>query len=222
LHLRLQLQIAIFLGEIPLDPLRRMVLIFGGLLVAGPLLGAVPPRLELEPDYPSVVAQVLIASPSMSDPRFSGTVILMVRHSKDGAFGININRPLGEHSLAQLLALLGESGGSADDKVRIFAGGPVQPGVCLVVHSTDYNRSSTVAVKEVASVTPCREVLGDMARKGGPQKALVAFGYAGWAPGQLEGELARNDWLTVAADPDLVFDVRREEVWTQAMERRDR
>jgi putative transcriptional regulator len=61
-----------------------------------------------------------------------------------------------------------------------------------------------------------------MARKGGPQKALVAFGYAGWAPGQLEGELARNDWLTVAADPDLVFDVRREEVWTQAMERRDR
>ena len=200
----------------------RMLLVFGGLLVAVPLLAAVPPRLELEPEYPSLVGQVLIASPAIGDPRFSRTVLLMVRHTKDGAFGITINRPLGEHSLAQLLELFGESDASAEGSVQIFAGGPVQPGVCFVVHSADYNRYSTTAVKDFASVSPCKEVLGDIAHKIGPQKVLVAFGYAGWAPGQLESELARNDWATAAADADLVFDVKREGVWDAAMARRPR
>jgi len=202
--------------------LNRVLLVLGGLLVAAPLLAAVPPRLELEPEYPSLVGQVLIASPAIGDPRFSRTVILVVRHSKDGAFGITINRPLGQHSLAQLLGLFGEGDASAEGNVQIFAGGPVQPGVCLVVHSADYKRSTTIAVKELAAVTPCREVLGDIGHKTGPQKALVAFGYAGWAPGQLEGELARNDWATAVADADLVFDVTREGVWDAAMARRDR
>ena len=199
-----------------------MFLVFGALLAAAPLLGAVPPKLELEPDYPSLVGQVLIASPTIGDPRFSHTVILMVRNTKDGAFGITINRPLGEHSLAQLLGLLGESDTSPQGKVQIFAGGPVQAGACFVVHSAEYNRSDTIAVKEFASVTPCREVLGDIAHKTGPQKALVAFGYAGWGAGQLEGELARNDWDTATADADLVFDVKREKVWDAAMARRPR
>jgi len=168
------------------------------------------------------VGQVLIASPVIGDPRFSRTVILMVRHTKDGALGITINRPLGEHSLAQLLGLFGESDASAEGSVQIFAGGPVQPGVCFVVHSADYTRSNTIAVKELASVTPCRDVLGDIGHKTGPQKALVAFGYAGWASGQLEVELARNDWATAAADADLVFDIKREGVWEAAMARRPR
>jgi putative transcriptional regulator len=198
----------------------RMFLVLGGLLVAAPLLGAVPPRLELEPDYPSLVGKVLIASPAIGDPRFSRTVILMVRHTRDGAFGITINRPLGEHPLAQLLGLFGQDDSSAEGNVLLFAGGPVQPGVCFVVHSADYNRSNTIAVKELASVTPCKEVLGDISQKTGPQKAMVAFGYAGWAPGQLEGELSRNDWTTAAADADLVFDVNREGVWDAAMARR--
>jgi putative transcriptional regulator len=202
--------------------LSRMVLVLGGLLVAAPLLGAVPPRLELEPEYPSMVGQVLIASPLIGDPRFSRTVILMVRHTKDGAFGITINRPLGEHALAQILGLFGERDSSAEGNVQIFAGGPVQPGVCLVVHSADYKRPNTIAVKDLASVTPCREVLGEIGRRTGPQKALVAFGYSGWGPGQLEGELARSDWATVTPDTNLVFEVNREGVWDAAMARRPR
>jgi len=164
----------------------------------------------------------LIASPAIGDPRFSRTVILMVRHSKDGAFGITINRPLGEHSLAKLLGLFGEGDSTIEGTVRIFAGGPVQPGVCFVVHSADYNRSNSIAVKELASVTPCKDVLGDIGHKVGPQKTLIAFGYAGWSPGQLESELARNDWDTAAADIDLVFAIKREEVWDAAMARRPR
>jgi putative transcriptional regulator len=197
-----------------------MFLVLGGLLLTAPLLAAVPPRLELEPEYPSLVGQVLIASAAIGDPRFSRTVILMLRHSKDGAFGITINRPLGEQSLAHLLGLFGESDTAAEGKVRIFAGGPVQPAVCLVVHSADYNRFNSIVVKEFAAVTPCRDVLGDIGRNTGPHKTLIAFGYAGWAPGQLEAELQRNDWATAAADVDLIFDVDREGVWDAAMARR--
>jgi putative transcriptional regulator len=200
--------------------LSRILLLLGGLLLAAPLFGAVPPRLELEPDYPSLVGQVLIASPAIGDPRFSHTVILMVRHSKDGAFGITLNRPLAEQSLAHLLELFGESDSSPEGKVQIFAGGPVQPAVCLVVHSADYHSSKTIAVNEFVAVTPCREVLGDIGRNVGPQKTLIAFGYAGWAPGQLEAEIARNDWATAAADADLVFDVDRNRIWDAAMARR--
>jgi putative transcriptional regulator len=199
-----------------------MFLVLGGLFVAAPLLGAVPPRLELEPEYPSLVGRLVIASPLIGDPRFSRTVILMVRHTKDGAFGITINRALGERSLAQVLGLLGESDASLEGTVQIFAGGPVQPGLCLVAHSADYTRSNTIAVSEFAAVSPCREVLGDVGHKTGPQKMLIVFGYAGWGPGQLEAELARNDWDTAPADADLVFDVNRERVWDGARERRAR
>jgi putative transcriptional regulator len=75
-------------------------------------------------------------------------------------------------------------------------------------------------VNEFVAVTPCREVLGDIGRNIGPQKTLIAFGYAGWAPGQLEAEIARNDWATAAADADLVFDVDRNRIWDAAMARR--
>src|SRR5262249_44302625 len=125
--------------------LNRVLLVLGGLLVAAPLFAAVPPRLALDPEYPSLVGREWIASPAIGHPRFSRTVILVVRHSKDGAFGITINRPLGQHSLAQLLGLFGEGDASAEGNVQIFAGGPVQPGVCLVVHSADYKRSTTIA-----------------------------------------------------------------------------
>jgi putative transcriptional regulator len=221
-HPALQCHMRPLRGEAALALLSRMFLVLGGLLVAAPLLGAVPPRLELEPEYPSLVGQVLIASPLIGDPRFRRTVILMVKHSKTGALGITINRPLGEHSLPQLLGLFGESDSAVEGKVQIFAGGPVQPGVCLVVHSAEYNRTHSIAVKELASVTRCKEVLGDIGRKVGPQKALVAFGYAGWGPGQLEAELARNEWATVTADANLVFDITREGVWDAAMARRPR
>src|SRR5262249_37029285 len=117
-------------GEIPVIALRRLFLALGGFLAAASLLGAVPPRLELEPSDPSLAGQVLIASPAIGDPRFRQTVILLVTHSKNGALGIVINRPLGEQSIAGLLELFGEKDRSAEGTVRIFAGGPVQPEIC--------------------------------------------------------------------------------------------
>jgi len=104
--------------------------------------------------------------------------------------------------------------------LRLFVGGPVQPEIGFVVHTDDYRRKETKVVGDRLAVTSSREALVDIGFKRGPEKALVVFGYAGWAPGQLENELARDDWFTAPADLDLVFDEPREKVWDLAMARR--
>lgn len=173
--------------------------------------------------------QLLIAAAGIQDPRFGHSVILLVRHDKTGAFGIVINRPLGERPLA---ALLGGADGKdnkpgGDDAalpgtIRVFFGGPVQPQFGFVVHSTDYHRAETQAVADRVAVTATKEVLRDIAHHRGPAKYLFALGYAGWGAGQLEGEIARRDWFTAPADPGLVFDADRDTVWQTALARRTR
>jgi putative transcriptional regulator len=204
----------------PLAFLKPLFLVFGAFLLTAALPGTVPPRLDQEPDFPSLLGQVLIASPDMGDPRFQRTVILIVRHNKQGAFGITINRPIGEHSLASLLEMLGEKDTSAEGNVQIFAGGPVQPEVGFVIHSAEYVRDETIAINDIVAVTSSTDVLRDISHHKGPRKTLVAFGYAGWAPGQLETELARDDWSTTAADSELIFEVSRDRVWESALARR--
>jgi putative transcriptional regulator len=169
---------------------------------------------------PSLKGQLLIATPAMRDPRFDRAVILMLQHDGDGAMGIVINRPLGERPLADLLAAFGDKDTAASGSVRVFLGGPVQLEVGFVIHGSDYRRPETLDVDARFAATPSREVLRDIARNAGPMKSLIAFGYAGWAPGQLEGELARNVWYTAPADPGLVFDDDRDKVWEHAAARR--
>jgi putative transcriptional regulator len=104
--------------------------------------------------------------------------------------------------------------------VQIFAGGPVQPEAIFVIHTTDYTRSETIPINGRVAVTSSSQVFHDIGRNKGPRKILIAFGYAGWGPGQLEAELARHDWFTAAVDADLIFEERRERVWDRAMARR--
>ena len=189
-------------------------------MAPGPLPKAALPKLDPSPQGSTLAGQFLIAAPSMGDPRFRRTVILMVRHGKDGALGVTINRPIGEKKLANFLEALGEKDATAEGSVHLFAGGPVQPEVGFVVHTDDYRRKETIVVSERLAVTSSREILLDIGHKRGPEKSLVAFGYAGWGPGQLENELARDDWFIAPADPELVFDEPREKVWEQAMARR--
>jgi putative transcriptional regulator len=183
-------------------------------------LDAALPKHSLTPEASSLTGRLLIASPGMRDARFSRTVILIVRHGKDGTFGITINRPAGERSLASLLE------GSADKDLpkartaRIFAGGPVQQQMGLVVHTTDYRHEETIAINADAALTASADILRDIARGKGPQKVLIAFGYAGWAAGQLESELAGRSWLVTTADAALIFDEPRDRVWDAAMARR--
>ena len=189
------------------------------LLVVAMLVGAAAP----DPSGPgSLAGQLLIAAPTMSDPRFAHTVILMVRHDQTGAFGIVINRPVGERSIAVLLEAAGDIHPDVEGSVRVFAGGPVQPELGFVVHSADYHRGETVDVDGRVAMTANREILRDIGHNQGPAKSLFAFGYAGWGPGQLEGEMARHNWFTTPEEPKLIFDDDRDNLWEETMARRTR
>jgi putative transcriptional regulator len=200
--------------------LRHTLLSLAALLLPATLLHAALQNPTDPPGAASLTGQVLIASPEMGDPRFAHTVILMVRHNASGAFGIVINHPLGERPLAKLLEALGEKDDGIAGSLQIFSGGPVQPEAGFVIHSTDYHRADTIDIDAHVAMTASRDILQDIIHKRGPQKSLVAFGYAGWAPGQLEGEIMQRGWYTASQDSKLIFDEDRAKVWDAAMARR--
>lgn len=178
------------------------------------------PKTEVGPQSSSLAGQLLIASPEMGDPRFYHAVVLVVQHDKEGALGIMINRPVDERSLASLLEAIGERDTGVEGSVRIFTGGPVEPRRGFVVHSADYRRAETLDVDGRVAMTASPEILRDIGHNRGPKKTLVAFGYTGWGPGQLESELAQHGWFTTPEDPKLIFDEDRGRVWEDAMTRR--
>ena len=193
-------------------------LAFAAYLLILPLAGAA--TTDLGAPGGSLKGQLLIAAPEMDDPRFAHAVILVVQHDERGALGIIINRPVGEISFADLLKAVGQTGSPVSGKVQIFAGGPVELNSGFVLHSTEYHREETQDIDGRVAMTSSAGVLRDIAAAKGPKKSLVAFGYAGWGPGQLESELMRHDWFTEVEDPALVFDEDRALVWKEAMARR--
>jgi putative transcriptional regulator len=199
--------------------LGRTFAAIAALLATFIMVGAAPPDHS---DMASLAGQLLIAAPTMGDPRFTHTVILMVRHDKEGAFGIVINRPVGERPIAALLEATGQDDAAVTGIVRVFAGGPVQPELGFVVHSAEYRRAETLDVDGRVAMTASRQILLDIGHSQGPEKSLFALGYAGWGPGQLESELARNNWFTAPEEPKLVFDDDRDKLWDEAMARRVR
>lgn len=204
----------------PLTWFERPLLALAAILLPAMLVHAALQNPAETPGQASLAGQVLIASPTLRDPRFDRTVVLIVRHNAGGALGIVLNHPMGERPLASVLDAIGDKDSAASGSLRIFSGGPVQPEVGFVIHSTDYHRPETIEINGRVAVTSSREILRDIASQRGPEKMLVAFGYAGWAPGQLEGELAQRAWFTSAADNKLIFDADRDKVWDDAMAHR--
>jgi putative transcriptional regulator len=205
---------------------RQFIIAVAGLLLPATLSGAVPSSPGDTPDqrpaHVSLVGQLLVASSVIDGGPFHETVVLMVRHDRNGAFGLVINRPVADRPLATLLDALGEDAASAAGEVRIFWGGPVQPDRVFVLHDGGYRRPESIDVDGRMAITASRDVFRDLATGTGPAKRLIAFGYAGWGPGQLEGELAAKAWFTTPADPKLVFDEDRDRVWEIAIGRRTR
>ncbi|MBV8336810.1 MAG: YqgE/AlgH family protein [Alphaproteobacteria bacterium] len=192
-------------------------------LPAAAILAALLLAPAAEPtETPSLTGQLLIAAPTIGDPRFSHTVILMVKHDSEGALGIVINRPVGEEPIASLLEGTGEDVSGIEGKLRVFYGGPVQPDLGFVVHSAEYKRDETISIDGRVAMTASRQILRDIGHHRGPQKTLFALGYAGWGPGQLEGEMGRHDWFTTPEEPKLIFDDNRDSLWDDAMARRTR
>ena len=195
---------------------RRLWLIVAAFVLQTVLVRAALPGSDEAPARPSLAGQLLVAAPWMGDPRFERTVILVVEHGPGGALGIVINKPIGEQPLSSILKALGQKDGDVTGSVPIFSGGPVQPELGFVVHSTDYHRQETVALTDRLSLTSSVAILRDIGDKRGPAKILVAFGYAGWRPDQLEHEIEEHAWETAEADPILVFDEDRDNVWEEA------
>lgn len=163
--------------------------------------------------------QMLIAMPGMLDDNFVGSVTLMCQHNDQGAIGITINR-LSEYSLGEILAQLQIE--CSDDTIRnipVLEGGPVAPDRGFVLHTPWEQFESSLQVGENIMVTTSRDVLAAIARGEGPEKFLVALGYAGWGGGQLEGEVRENAWLTVEADSAIVFDSPLPQRFTLALDR---
>jgi putative transcriptional regulator len=200
----------------------RVVLAVAAILLPATLLNTTRPNAEQSPQHASLAGQILIATPDMGDPRFARTVILVVEHNQRGALGIVINRPVGERPLASVLDSFGEKTNGTKGTARLFWGGPVQPGAAFVIHSAEYGRAGTIDIDGRVAMTSSLEILRDIAGNRGPKKSLLAFGYAGWGPGQLEGELKLQAWFTAPADLNLIFDDERETVWEKALARRPR
>lgn len=201
----------------------RLPALAAALVLWAPWLAAAVPSPEATPPTPqraSFAGRLLVASPAMPDGRFARTVVLIVEHNARGAFGVIVNRPAGERPLALLLESLGEKDTTVSGNVPVFAGGPVQPEVGFVLHSADYGGAGTLHVTDQIALTSSRQILLDIGSSKGPQKSLIAFGYAGWAPGQLEGEIEHGAWLMAPAEPKIVFDEERDKVWDSAFARR--
>jgi putative transcriptional regulator len=164
-----------------------------------------------------ITGQLLVAMPSMRDPRFTRTVIYMCAHTTDGAMGLVINRLVGSLSFPDLLEQLGIPTSPASEHIRIRNGGPVETGRGFVLHSADYRDDATLNVGDTVGLTATLDILRDIASGQGPKRSLLALGYAGWGPGQLDSEIQNNAWLCVPADEELIFDDKLTDKWERSM-----
>jgi putative transcriptional regulator len=163
--------------------------------------------------------QILVAMPTLTDPNFSQTVILVCAHSTDGAMGIILNRSLERPSFKGLLQQLDISPVPPQREIRLCAGGPVENARGFVVHTADWMVEGTLRVDDGLGLTTSLDILKAVAQGQGPRECLLALGYAGWGPGQLEAEFGQNSWLSVPADEALVFSGDNETRWRRAMEK---
>ncbi len=179
----------------------------------GPLIGSLA---GTDPDR-FLTGQLLIAMPAMEDPRFAHSVVYLCAHSLEGAMGLVINRPLVRPSFEELLRQLDIAPLPPARQIRLWAGGPVDNGRGFVLHTSDWTGEGSLRVNDRLALTASLDVLKAIAEGGGPREGLLALGYAGWGPGQLEAELGQNAWLTVPAEEALVFDSGHETKWRRAL-----
>jgi putative transcriptional regulator len=164
-----------------------------------------------------LTGQLLVAMPQMRDPRFTRSVIYMCAHNAEGAMGLVVNRRVGSITFSDLLTQLGIGPNRRNDEIRVHFGGPVEQGRGFVLHSTDYAQAGTLRVDDLVALTATLDILKEIAAGGGPRRSILALGYAGWGPGQLDQEIQANGWLSVAADESLVFDDDLDQKWERAI-----
>ena len=168
---------------------------------------------------------LLVAAPSMPDPGFARTVILILHHGADGTKGVIVNRLISTQPAGEVLErMLGQrplaKDGAVEVPVRIQFGGPVRTTRWTYIHSGDYRGPNTTTVTGKVSLTSSLGILSDLATGKGPAQGFLAIGYAGWGPGQLARETARKDWFAIPPDSAIVLDRQFATKWRRALDRR--
>lgn len=164
-----------------------------------------------------LTGNLLIAMPSMADPRFARTVIYLCAHSEQGAMGLVVNKPMPQITFVDLLEQLEiETQGIVEDQLVHF-GGPVESGRGFVLHSGEFQREGTMMVDESVGLTATIDILRAIATGEGPERHLLALGYAGWGVGQLDVEIQANGWLHAPADEAILFDQDLSTKWERAI-----
>ena len=186
--------------------------------------GASPaPRGLAQGGGPALVGQFLVATEALRAPAFARTVVYMIRDDPSGAMGLVVNRPVRDVPVASLLRQFGLDDRGVTGSVRAHYGGPVERGLGFMLHTGEYTTQGTERIAGDIALTPTPGVLTalrDIAQGAGPRLSLFAVGYAGWAPGQLEGEIEQGAWITVPADEALLFDDDHTSKWARATARR--
>ena len=166
----------------------------------------------------TLAGKLLIAMPEMSDPRFANTVIYMCAHSDEGGMGLIINKPQNNVDLRTVLEQLDIPTAPDLPPVQIHFGGPVETQRGFVLHSNDYAADAgTLDVDDTFRMTATLEILEDIGKGAGPATSILALGYAGWGPGQLEYEIGQNGWLTCPPNEQVIFGTDNENKWTAAL-----
>ncbi len=171
----------------------------------------------------SFAGQFLVATADLRDPRFTRSVVYMLRHDAATTIGLIVNRPVQEMPLLPLLRRFGLDERGVSGNIRFHYGGPVEPGLAFLLHTAEYATEGTERVAGDIAVTPLTArpiALEDIAHGKGPLRYLLTLGYAGWAPGQLENEIDAGAWITVPADATILFDDDYATKWERAMARR--
>jgi len=168
-------------------------------------------------DSPYLVGHLLVAMPGMPDSRFTKSVIYICAHNDEGAMGLVINQPMKDISFPDLLDQLNLVQTDPSAAISIQFGGPVEQGRGFVLHSPDYIHEATLVVDGGVALTGTVDILQDIAEGRGPKERILALGYAGWGAGQLDSEILANGWLTVEADPEIVFNVDLDKKWNTAL-----
>jgi len=165
----------------------------------------------------SLSGHLLVAMPQMEDPRFARTVVYVCAHSDDGAMGLVINRLIDSMRFDSLLDHLNLDVNMSPPDLPIHFGGPVESSRGFVLHSSDIVQESTLLIDDTVALTATTEMLEAIANDRGPERCVLALGYAGWGAGQLDQEIQENGWLLVPADDQLIFGRDNEAKWEGAM-----
>ena len=170
--------------------------------------------------YSDYQGQLLLATPKMMDFRFEQAVILICSHSNEGAMGVIINKPTVELKFDDMLKQLKINLKGQTVNQEIYFGGPVDFGRGFVVHSSDYDVPNvSINIQDEYYLTASIEILEDMATGCGPKNSILALGYAGWGPGQLENELLCDSWLICDPDPNLIFSIHPSAKWSGGLKK---